>query len=244
MIKVLTKTVKNILAKTKGKLNLMFSKKVYVSYGENCLTDNILQRHLVKSFTTPFSHGRSNIEYILHLEKDDYKDFVNLEHLKYEELGGKNVARLKTYRHIRNDYNEQHKNGFEFTHHDVIKHEKMRLKMTKRVQLLRDLKGKKKFVMVYHHRLNPTTDSDLLLQDLKELKLLYSTPKVHSEVVCFTQSIVNDKKDRKVVHTTRDGVHCFVFHTENEWAGNDNHIFWANCDDDLIAEMIRFIKTL
>ncbi|MCQ2587766.1 MAG: papain-like cysteine peptidase [Treponema sp.] len=38
--------------------------------GENCLPDNILSRNDLKSFSSPFSYCRSNIEYILAFEKD------------------------------------------------------------------------------------------------------------------------------------------------------------------------------
>lgn len=42
---------------------------IWLSLGENCLSDNILSRHSLKSFSTPFSHARSNIDYALELEK-------------------------------------------------------------------------------------------------------------------------------------------------------------------------------
>lgn len=48
---------------------------IYLSFGENCLTDRLLERHGLKSFATPFSWGLSNVEYILQIEKDKYKDF-------------------------------------------------------------------------------------------------------------------------------------------------------------------------
>ena len=38
--------------------------KLYLSFGENCLTDNILSRYNIKSYSTPYSSARSNIEYI------------------------------------------------------------------------------------------------------------------------------------------------------------------------------------
>jgi hypothetical protein len=244
MIKRLKKASRNLFAKTKGKLNLRFSKKIYLSYGENCLTDNILQRQLIKTFTTPFSHGRSNVEYILQAERDAYKDFLNPKYLQYELLEKKEVARLKTYNQLQNNYNELHTKGFEFTHHDVIGNENHRQKMHKRVQTLTKLKGKKKFVILYHHRANATTDAELLVQHLAELKNLYSTSKISSEVVCFTQNIINQTKERKLTYSKKNDIHYFVFNTLNEWAGDNNDIFWAKCDEDLITEMIGFVKKL
>jgi glycosyltransferase involved in cell wall biosynthesis len=244
MIKRFKKPIKTIVAKGKGKLNLLFSKKIYVSYGENCLTDNILQRHFLKSLTTPFSHGRSNVEYILQLERDNYKDFLNPEYLRYEVLGKKEVPRLKKYNVVDNQYNDAHENGFEFTHHDVINNESHRFKMNKRVHALRKLNGRKKFIILYHHRSNSRTNIDLLLKHLQELKELYSSNSLTSEVICFTQNIISDTIDRKLSYAQNNGIHYFIFHTMNEWAGDNNDIFWAKCDEDLIVQMLSIVKKL
>ncbi len=61
---------------------------VFLSFGENCLADNVLSRHDLKSFTTPYSHGRSCIEHILQLEYDRYKHLLCLEHLSYRDVWG------------------------------------------------------------------------------------------------------------------------------------------------------------
>lgn len=41
----------------------------YLSLGENCLADDILKRYKLKSFSTPYSPTRSNIEYAIQSEK-------------------------------------------------------------------------------------------------------------------------------------------------------------------------------
>jgi len=226
------------------KIKYLFSKNVYLSFGENCLTDNILSRHNIKSFTTPFSHGRSNIEYILQLEKDNYKDFLNLKYLTYEEISEQKVPILKKYNSLINEYNALHMNGFEFTHHDVISDGEIRLKIEERINKLHSLIGKKKIVIFYHHRLNKSTKKDLLLSHLNELKNLYSTKKIKAEIICFTQNIVHFLDERNLQYSMNNGIHFFEFNTLNEWSGTDNNLFWALCDDDLILRMIKFAKKL
>jgi Putative papain-like cysteine peptidase (DUF1796). len=228
----------------KEKIRLFFSNKLYVSFGENCLTDNILKRYGLKHLTTPFSHCRSNIEYILHLERDDYADFLNLDYLEYEKVSGKMVPRLKKYNTIQNEYISSHKKGFEFTHHDVISDEKVRTKIQQRVFNLKKLIGKKKFVIFYHHRVNNATDKDLLIRHLCELREIYSTKKIKSEIICFTQRIINSFAERSVSYSKDDEIHFFVFNTMNEWSGDDQEIFWARCDEDLIKEMVFFAKRM
>lgn len=243
-IRKVVKKATTILSGVKWKLRLKFAKTIFMSFGENCLTDNILERHKLKLITTPFSHGRSNIEYILQLELDNYKNFLNTDFIQYETLNDKKVPRLKTYNVILNGYNELHINGFEFTHHDVISSDAMRLKFKQRVEILQKLKKTKKIVILYHHRMNPKTDSERLFNDLLKIKEIYTSRKNRSEVVCFTQRIINDTNHRKMVYEIKKGIHYFEFHTLNEWEGDNQEIFWARCDEDLIIKMINQIKKL
>jgi hypothetical protein len=243
-IKQLAKKALSTFNKLKWKLKLKFSKTMFVSFGENCLTDNILERHKLKLITTPFSHGRSNIEYIIQMELDNYKNFLNLDLIQYETLNDKKIPRLKAYDIIHNDYNELHKNGFEFTHHDVIASETMRLKFKQRVDELQKYKKTKQIIIIYHHRTNPNTDSERLFDDLLKIKQIYTYGQNHSEIVFFTQIIINDPNLRKMVYEIKNGIHYFEFHTLKEWAGDDQDIFWARCDEDLITKMISQIKLL
>ena len=55
----------------------------------------------------------------------------------------------------------------------------------------------------------------------------------------FTQIIVDSSKERHVEHLMNDGIHVYKFYVLNEWAGNNQDVFWARCDDDLIATMIK-----
>ena len=244
MIQQMIKRTKTTFKKIKWKLKLKFSKTLFVSFGENCLTVNIQDRHKLKLFTTPFSHCRSNIEYIIQLETDNYKNFLNTDFLRYEVLNDKKIPRLKTYDTIENDYNKLHKNGFEFTHHDVIASEEIRSKFKNRVDELQKFKKTKKIIIFYHHRSTVTTDREKLFRDLLKIKEIYSCNKHHSEVICFTQKIIKEPELRKVVYEIKNGVHYFEFHTLNEWAGDDQEIFWARCDEDLITKMIAQVKKL
>lgn len=225
-------------------IKLRLTKKIYLSFGENCLTDNILNRYNLKSFTTPFSHGRSNVEYILSLEEEQYKNFLDTRYINYEELNGKNVPRLTLHRHLNNSYHSWHMKGFEFTHHDVIKSEKVRIKFQDRVDRLIKYKGKKKYIIMYHHRTNEHTDRNKLIDDLLKLRVLYSKNGKDAIVVLFYQEIVDHVDKRSLELSVEPNIHTFKFKTLDIWAGEDANILWGKCDEDLISKMITLVKSI
>jgi hypothetical protein len=218
--------------------------KIYLSFGENCLTDNILSRYGLKSFTTPFSHCRSNIEYILELERNNYKNFISGEFLKYEDLNGKPVPRLKTDLILKNNYHHLHKNGIEFPSHDVIKNKKYWNKVVRRTNKLKTFLGKAKYVLLYHHRVCEDNNLELLLMHLCELKKYYSTDEYECQIVLFKQIIIPEESEKKLIYQKNNDIHIFDFHTHHTWTGRDQREYWAFIDDSLISKMLRIVKTV
>lgn len=216
--------------------------KLHLSFGENCLTDNILSRHQLKSFSTPYSSARSNIEYILQLEKDCFKDFLNPQYLKHEYIGNDRVTRLTKYCQTENHYNPWQMKGFEFTHHDVLSSSEERAKLQRRAHRMLKLKSKELNIF-YHSRPHPKTDLDLLIEHLNELKKIYEHRCKTVNIFMFTQIIIDDPENRRVEHHLQNGIHIFQFYVLNEWAGEDQDIFWARCDDDLIKVMVDFAQS-
>lgn len=150
-----------------------------------------MKRHGLKSFTTPYSHGRSNIEYILQIEKDRFKHFLNPKCLRYEESCGHRVPRLKIYNEIHNTYDKLHMNGFEFTHHDVIGNPEHRDALKRRAERMLKIRGCRLFIF-YHHRHCVSTNFDKLLNDLNALRSLYLKRCNAVDIILFCQSIVKD----------------------------------------------------
>lgn len=212
------------------------------SIGENCLTDDILDRNNLKSFSSPFASGRSNIEYLLNFEKENYAHFIDKNFLIYERLdNGKTVPRNKKYVSTQNKYNNSCTFGFEFTHHDVINNEETRQTFVRRCARISNLKNKN-IVMLYHHRKCEQTDMGLLIRHLIDFSEIYESKRNKVDIFCFFQVIVSNKEERKVESYSIGNIHVYKFYTLNEWAGDDQDIFWARCDDDLLKTMIDNIK--
>ena len=218
--------------------------RIYLSFGENCLTDNILSRYGLKSFTTPFSHCRSNIEYILDLERNKYENFVSGEFLEYGDLNGKPVPRLKTDLILKNTYHHLHENGIEFPSQDVIKNQKYWQKVVERAIKLKAFLGKRKYILLYHHRVCEGNNLELLLMHLSELKGYYSTKEYECQVVLFKQIIIPKESKKKLIYQNIKDIHIFDFHSHYTWTGRDQRKYWAFIDDSLISEMLKAVKTI
>ena len=95
----------------------LFSNKKYLSFGENCLADDILNRYYLKSYSSPYGSCRSNVEYILQIEKDVDNDFLNPKYLEICGTGG-DVRNIK-YLEVTNKYAPDNMEGFDFPHHNV-----------------------------------------------------------------------------------------------------------------------------
>ncbi len=244
-MKKLTNIITKIMRTLKviKRISRSLNRKKYLSFGENCLSDNILSRYNLKSFSSPFASGRSNIEYILQIQKDMYKDFLNPQFLEYGHVGEKKVVRQKKYNELSNVYDASCMKGFEFTHHDVIADEKKRASIERRVHRMQSLKNCTLYIL-YHHRFCKDTDIDLLIKHLNDLKTIYEKQCEKVYLIAFTQNLVSSEQDRKVEKKYIDGIYMYYFSTLNVWAGDNQDIFWARCDDDLISQMIHDIKEL
>jgi len=218
--------------------------RIYLSFGENCLTDNILSRYGLKSFTTPFSHCRSNIEYILELERNNYKNFISGEFLKYGDLNGKPVPRIETDLILENNYHHLHKHGIEFPSQDVIKNKKYWQKIVGRANKLKLFLGKGHYILLYHHRICEDNDLELLLIHLSELKKYYSTEQYECQVVLFKQIIIPKESKKNLLYQKYKDIHIFDFQTHYSWTGRDQRKYWAFIDDSLISKMLEIIKTI
>jgi len=218
--------------------------KIYLSFGENCLTDSVLRRYGLRSFATPFSHCRSNIEYILDLESNNYYKLVSGESFKYGDLNGKHVSRLKPDFNLKNRYHHLHENGIEFPTQDVIKNHKYRQKVLDRINKLKSYLGKRKYVLLYHHRVCDFSSLELLLSHLSELKKYYSSEEYECQVVLFKQIIVSSESEKKLVYEVNKDIHIFDFYTHYSWVGRDQRKYWAFVDDSLITKMLKIVKSL
>lgn len=214
---------------------------IIISMGENCLSDDILNRYDLKSFSSPFSSGRSNVEYILDFEKENYVDFLNPDYLKYESFNGKKVPRNIKYVTTQNHYSDSCSHGMEFTHHDVISDPSLKKTIARRYERLQKL-SKKNIVFVYHNRYCEKTDISLLVSCFEKIKQIYETRKNVVQVFIFTQKLVVAEKERRVECKELNGMKIYTFYTNNIWEGANNEIFFARCDDDLIRVMIDDIR--
>ena len=199
-----------------------------------------MDRHGLKSFTTVYSHGRSNIDYAIQLEQEEYKNLLNDEFLYHAKAGDTEVVRNNKYKTNANIFDPTHSNDFEFTHHDIIKDVRHRKSLERKSRRLNKYRGSKNFKFFYHYRLNNKLSMQSLFTKAEQFIKFYEKNGKNCEFIIFTQDIV-DKRSLRGVECVKhsDMVKAYTFKTTDLWAGDDAGIFAAKYDDDLIVQMFN-----
>jgi len=215
---------------------------IWLSLGENCLPDDVLSRHGRKSFSTPFSSGRTNIDYALELEAKNYDGLLIKSNLQYFDAWSTKVVRSTLINQSEDIYDASCMKGFEFTHHDPIASQKDLESLTRKVERMLSLKGNESVVFLYHHRKNPRSDLKKLLRKLVKFNEFYSNEFCKSYIVLFYQTLCMDEAHRRIILGYSDkSILEFNFHTKFFWQGADPLVFWAKSDDDLFSEMFLVV---
>lgn len=213
---------------------------LYLSLGENCLADNVLSRHGLKSFSTIYSHGRSNIDYAIHLENENHNNLLKDEYLYYDYVEDQRVVRNRYYSVSSDIFSELHRKGFEFTHHDVLSDVGARNNMHRKIHRLNYYRGKSNIKFFYHYRVNEDSTLDGIFKKAEDFSSYYEIKGKTCEVIIFTQRIVHRIQERSVEEIRHSNkVRAYIFKTLDVWEGRNQNLFWAIDDDDLIKTMIQ-----
>lgn len=149
---------------------------IYLSLGENCLTDDILRRHQLKIFSTPYSPCRSNIDYALELEEENYNSIITTDSLMKFEVNGKCVVRSS--HSCESIYDPHHMKGFEFTHHDLLSNESHRESFQRKINRLNAIRYKEDILFLYHHRRNNNTNLQKIRENLDNFLVFIKVIKI------------------------------------------------------------------
>ena len=213
------------------------TKCLFLSLGENCLVDDVLQRHGLKVFSTPYSFARSNIDYAIELEKTDYDTLLSKDNLYYAEDG--KVVRSNTIKDSDNIYDFQHLNGFEFTHHDIISDPRQMESYKRKIDRMKKLKSSKDVIcFMYHYRYNKNMNVQKIIDKAATFLTYYNS---RAFMAVFFQNIQSENRG-VVEKRVRDNVMMFEFITPYVWEGTDKTKFFAKSEDDLMTIMLNGIK--
>lgn len=210
---------------------------LWLSLGENCLPDDILRRHGLKSFSTPFSSGRTNISYVLEAERSGFDGLLDAKHLRRKEVAGHPVVVSNIYGEPPRIFDPSVSSGFEFTHHDVIADQQAIASCHRKIDRWQQAKTDKRHAkFLYFHRRVSASNMSALKQLLIEFCDLYAANGGTCEICAFHQTLSASERRLDI---KRDGSLLFVnFITPTVWAGANLDVFWARCDDDLIVQML------
>lgn len=217
---------------------------LWLSLGENCLTDDILSRHGKKSFSTPYSPCRSNIEYALLLERSDYEGMLESSNLEMKLTKSKQVVRSTSIFGCGDNYYPSHMRGFEFTHHNPLSSKKDYDSFKRKIQRMKDIRGRQNICFLYFHRKNEKSNISKLINNLREFKKFYKSNDNEVYMAFFYQEIIEDDMDRSLIFNLNEDVMEFRFKTKYIWEGRDPDVFWARNDDDMISCMLDKINEI
>lgn len=200
--------------------------------------DNVLRRHELKSFSTVYSHGRSNADHINAFETNSYKEeFVFSNLIK---VGTDQVCRSTNIAGCDDIYHPLHSLGFEFTHHDPIGNQEHRQELVRRCRRMEYLKkNQDRINAFYFHRFTDKSQILLLRAKLIKLRSYYVSHGCIFSINLFYQKHASLSDRRLEIVRSAPFFNEYIFHTNRTWTGNDPNIMWALIDDDLIKEMLR-----
>jgi hypothetical protein len=213
----------------------------WLSLGENCLSDDILKRTNLKSFSTPYSSAFSNIDYAIQLEKTNYLHLLEPSYLEHGFYDNNKVVRSKLTLASDDIHDPSCSQSFMFPHHNPIDSIDDRKAMLRRIDRLQNIKGEHNIVFLYYHRYSKKSDILKLRKKLNEFQSFYTSSKAVCYIVLFYQSLFFSKSKERGFKTisVNNNIFEFAFCTEHLWGGN----YWrASDDDDLIIQMIDLIK--
>lgn len=212
----------------------------FYSIGENCLGHGVLERHGVEVHATPFSHSRSNIDYVVQMVESDFADMLTPALLRYDDRHNTRLGINTKYTCEGGVSDATVCNSFEFSHHDVIGKDSARDSYRRKAQRLLDgLRQDGPACFLYHYRLHDRQDIPKVAAKLRYFQdLCRARAGRPISVAMFTQRIV-DADDRRGVGFARlDGIPVAILNTRRIWGGHDMDQFWGRKDDDLFARMI------
>ena len=215
----------------------------WISLGENCFGQGLINRVGKKTIISPWAWGRSNVEYIIEAEKLNYKRILDTSNLYHEDAYGTKVVRSNLIKNCSNLYEKSVSNNLEFTHHDPISSDKDKDSLQRKFDRFKEINGD--YIFIYHHRKNSNSDLKTLRKKLDELIQILKMRGVNLYLVLFHQNIVEHQDCRKyeLIEGSSDKWFSeYIIHTKQYWSGNDQEVFWGKCDDDLLFPMIESIN--
>lgn len=204
----------------------------HISLGENCLPQYLLSKYKINGPSSIFSSSRCNIRIINKIIADNFDNFLNPDHIKYERINNKfDGCRNVYYKTDLNIFCPTVSNGFEFTHHNLNND-------TQRESILRKIERFKldlledNLVFWYHYRYSKTNDITKLLECFNEFDKKVNSAKY----VIFQQIPIGDPV--KFEHEKMDNFNIIKCYDPMIWAG-PNRVFAKNfqkCFDSLFND--------
>lgn len=218
------------------------ARETWVSLGENCLSDDVLKRHGLKTFSTPFSPSRSNIDHAIAADASEFRGFLDRENLVYGMATEGRVVRSTLYECDPALFHKTASHGFETTHHDLIGSDRHRDSFARKIDRWNELRRSRiPVVFFYHHRIIANSNLPALVSKVERFLSTFSRDGAECRAIVAHQRIVEPNARGVVVSVVDERITTARFQTVRPWGGDVSSVLGRD-DDDLFTSALRQIR--
>lgn len=217
---------------------------LWVSIGENCLTQNIIRDLGLNTLHSPFSWGRSSIDHVLYFLETDFREALDIQHFQKSKrettvgfpgnVGLSNDNILQFAKVQSENIHDPWHDLFEWTHHDISQIEHYQ-QQEKRIQRFLSFKNVDNLIFLYFYKIDDVNnpDTERVIKKLQRFLSFFKGNNVHAALFYVNKNITDLKRVESKRHKN---ILEFEFYTDHTWDTN------AEKDRYLQKEMIEVIK--
>lgn len=212
-------------------------KTLWLSLGQNCLSQEIINTLNLDTEYTIFSWSKSTVDQILSMEKNDYEEALKISSYIFDEAKYADGHRMPFNPNIVNQNNDVYTSDnfyFETTHLNIIESQEDYEKLIRRHERLRDYLNNKEIqiIFLYHYSTRKPGGPEHVRSNLKRLLDTY----YHNAKVVMFSSYMDDSRGIDLVYSDDN---LLEFQIRTNLAVTSAVRSWAmESDRDLHQEMI------
>jgi hypothetical protein len=204
----------------------------WVSLGENCLSQEIINDLGVKTIVSPYSWGFSTIDHIINLQEEDF--LINYYEQNTCPKWEEKYSVHKTSKNSNDSFFVETGKILIFRHHDFFSNNEDYEKIKRRMDRYKSLNSDE-IVFLYHHRIGQTANPEYVRSRLEYFLLEYY-PKAKALMFYEVES------EQRGIRLIQDKNNVFEFEVKTTASDKTESQGWKKASTrDLHKEMLDYV---